>query len=182
MDFNSVDVKERLLQFLKAGFQQAGVRMNVLKSDPQTAAELPCIGINRIADGEAVHSLGDYAGSDFDKDSLEYSEVYSAYYQESMEVRIWHTNADERERVYRLLKALLMVFRPVIVEQGVRSFTVEGGKDESDFTGQVAPFPVYWASVVISYLNPLDVQVGEMAEIITNIIVNGGIVIDTEEP
>ncbi|WP_308722499.1 hypothetical protein [Paenibacillus polysaccharolyticus] len=178
MEFNSVDVKEELLQFLKKGFKENAVRMNVFKSDPQTETELPCVGINRVSDSEAAHILGDFGGDDFDRDALQYSEIHSTHFQESMEVRIWHTNADERERAYRVMKALLMLFRPVAVSKGLLSFGMEAGKDESDFTGQVAPFPVYWASIIISYLNPLDVQVTERVEAISGFTVRGGVRID----
>ncbi|MFS8214818.1 hypothetical protein [Paenibacillus sp. S29] len=175
MEFNSVDVKEELLQFLKTGFKDAKVRMNVLKSDPQTDAELPCVGINRVSDDEAAHIMGDYGGSDFDRDNLQYAEIHSTHFQESMEVRIWHTNADERERAYRILKALLMLFRPVSVQKGLLSFSMGAGKDESDFTGQVTPFPVYWSSIVITYLNPLDVQTTEHVDAISGFTSRGGV-------
>ncbi|WP_025684572.1 hypothetical protein [Paenibacillus maysiensis] len=175
MEFSSVDVKEELLQFLKKGFKDSAVRMNVFKADPQTETELPCVGINRVSDSEAAHILGDFGGEDFDRESLEFSEIHSTHFQESMEVRIWHTNADERERAYRILKALLMLFRPVAVQKGILNFSMEAGKDESDFTGQVAPFPVYWASIVITYLNPLDVQTTEHVDAISGFTVKGGL-------
>ncbi|WP_017814467.1 hypothetical protein [Paenibacillus shenyangensis] len=180
MQFNSVDMKEELLQFLKQSFRAAQIKMTVLKSDPQTSGELPCIGINRVSDSEANHTIGDFAGSTFDDIDLEYGELYGTVFQESMEIRIWHNNADERERVYRLLKALIIQFRKQAVALGVRSFSMEAGKDESDFSGQVIPFPVYWGSLVITYLNPMDVEITEHVVAITSVTVNGGVQIGTE--
>ncbi|CAJ1315917.1 hypothetical protein [Paenibacillus nuruki] len=180
MEFNSVDVKEELLQFLKRSFTTAKVKIGIVKSDPQNHGDIPCIGINRVADSQSMHTLGDFGGSEFNEEEFQYTEIYSTYFQESMEVRIWHTNADEREKVYRLLKALLMVFSKYIVGLGVRSFTMEGGKDESDFSSQIVPFPVYWASIIISYANPLDVDITEHVQAITDITVNGGVSIGTK--
>ncbi len=179
MNFSSVDMKEQLLQFLKQSFRAAQIKMTVLKSDPQTSGELPCIGINRVSDSEINHTLGDYAGDTFDEDEMEYSELYGAVFQESMEVRIWHNNADERERIYRLLKALIIQFRKNAVQLGVRSFSMEAGKDESDFSGNVVPFPVYWASIVITYINPFDVEIVQHANAITSVTVDGGVQIGT---
>ncbi len=179
MQFNSVDMKEELLQFLKRSFRAAQIKIAVLKSDPQTEGELPCIGINRVSDSEMNHIIGDFAGETFDSDQLEYSQLYGPTFQESMEIRIWHRNADERERIYRLLKALIIQFRIRAVEIGIRSFSIEGGKDESDFSGQVVPFPVYWASLVISYLNPMDVEITQRVATITSVTVNGGVQIGT---
>ncbi len=179
MDFKSIDMKEQLLQFLKQSFRAAQIKMTVLKSDPQTSGELPCIGINRVSDSEINHTLGEYAGDTFDEDEMEYSELYGAVFQESMEVRIWHNNADERERIYRLLKALIIQFRKSAVQLGVRSFSMEAGKDESDFSGNVVPFPVYWASIVITYMNPFDVEITQHVNAITSVTVNGGVQIGT---
>lgn len=171
--FEHVDTKNELVTSIQQELPKFGFQnVKVLKSDPAAPSEIPCIGINRLDDSETSQSIADMAGDHFDSDSKTYYRTYGTYYQESYEIRIWHTNADERDRLYRHLKAILLATRLSLIEKGLRSISTRTGRDEQDTTGQNAPFPIYWSTLTISALNPLDVTFEEIAEPISAIPVN----------
>lgn len=180
--FEHVDTKNELVTRLQQELPKFGFQgVKVLKSDPAAPSEIPCIGINRLDDSETSASISDVAGDYFDADTKTYYKTFGTYYQESYELRIWHTNADERDRLYRHMKAILLAIRLPLVELGLRNITVRTGRDEQDTSGQSASFPIYWATMTLNALNPLDVTFEETAEPITAIPVNeygGGIIVD----
>jgi hypothetical protein len=168
--FEYIDMKDELVNALKAGllaFSFGAVK--VLKSDPQSPAEIPCIGINRIDDNENERTLGDFSDADYDKDTKTYTTEYGTFFAEAVEVRVWHVNADERDKVYRTVKAILFAARIDLVQKGVLNISLRSGKDEQDTTMTQAPMALYWASITMSYLNPLDVHITEAVEPITAI-------------
>jgi hypothetical protein len=168
--FEHVDTKSELVNRLKSELPKFGFsNVKVLKSDPAAPSELPCIGINRLDDSETSQSIADVAGDYFDKETKVYYKTYGTYFQESLEIRIWHTNADERDRLYRHLKAILLAIRLPLVEQGLRNLTLRTGRDEQEVTGQNAPVAIYWSTINLSALNPLDVTFEEVTEAITAI-------------
>lgn len=171
--FEHVDVKTELVEALKntlPKFNFNGVK--VLKADPQGAAELPCIGINRIDDSESEPSISDAVETRYDKDTGTYYQVFGSFFSESVELRVWHTNADERDRLYRHTKAVLLAMRLPLVEKGLLNLTLRSGRDEQDSSMQQAPMVLYWSTITMSYLNPLDVTFAEVAQPITGIPVN----------
>lgn len=173
--FNHVDVKDTIVTKLKIELPKFGFsKVKVLKADPRTQAELPCIGVNRIDDNETEQSIADSQGTIYDKDTKEYRQIYGTFFQESSEVRIWHTNADERDRLYRHVKAILFALRRELVEQGIINVTLRSGRDEQDSTMAQASTVLYWSSITMSYLNPLDIQFVDIVEPITSITNNGG--------
>jgi hypothetical protein len=168
--FEHVDTKNELVTRIAAELPKFGFNnVKVLKSDPVAPTELPCVGINRLDDSESSQSLSDVAGEYYDKETQTNYRTFGTYFQDSLEIRIWHTNADERDRLYRHLKAILLAIRLPLIEQGLLNVTLRTGRDEQDTSGQNAPFPIFWATLTMNSLNPLDVTFEEVAEPITAI-------------
>lgn len=166
--FKHVDVKEILVETLKVELPKLGFpNVKVIKADPQSAVDIPCIGVNRADDSESDQSIADVAGTHFDADLSTHYRYYGTFFQESMEIRVWHTNADERDKLYQNMKAVLFAMRPQLVEMGLLNLTLRGGRDEQDSSMAQAPMVLYWAPITMNYLNPLDVTVEEVAEPIT---------------
>jgi len=171
--FEHVDIKSELLEAFKVELPKFGfAKVKVIKADPQSASELPCIGINRVDDSESSQSMGDFAGSQYDTTTNKNYTVRGTYFQESVEVRVWHTNADERDKLYRHVKAILLANRLPLVEKGLLNITLRGGRDEQDSSMQQAPMVLYWSTITMSYLNPLDVTFEEVVAPISAIISN----------
>lgn len=174
--FEHVDTKNELMRFLNQELPKFGFRnVKVLTGDPTTPAELPCIGINRLDDSESNQSIGDMAGEHYDEKAKVHYRTHGTYFQESLELRIWHTNAGERDKLYRHLKAILIAIRMELVKRGLRNLTLRSGKDEQDSTGQNAPVPIYWSTITLSAMNPLDVTFEEIIEPISAIAVNADV-------
>jgi len=175
--FQTVDVKQELVTRLKAGLLALGYTgkniINVLKADPQSPAEIPCIGINRADDSESSQSIADGQGSLYDPATMVNTTFYGTFFAEAQEIRIWHTNADEREKLYLAVKAMLFGMRFDLAQMGLINFNLRSGRDEQDTTMMQAPMVLYWASITMSYLNPLDVQFTGIVEPISDVPDNG---------
>lgn len=168
--FETVDVKTEIHNHLKTELPKFGFdKVKVIKADPQGASELPCIGINRTDDSENGSSIADVVDVRYNADTKKYYEVFGSYFQESVEVRVWHTNADERDRLYRHVKAILFASRKDLSEKGLINLTLRSGRDEQDSSMQQAPVVLYWAPITMSYQNPLNVEFNEIIEPITAI-------------
>lgn len=171
--FEHVDIKEELMNAFKEDLPKFGFgSVRVIKADPQTATEIPCIGINRVDDNESSQSIADMAGTHYDTETEKYYKTFGTYFQESVEVRVWHTNADERDKLYRHVKAILLANRLPMVEKGLLNITLRGGRDEQDSSMQQAPMVLYWSTLTMSYLNPLDVTFEEVVAPISAITSN----------
>jgi hypothetical protein len=169
--FSTVDVKDKLVIALKAGLADFGYTgaqtIRVLKADPQAPTELPCIGINRTDDSESDQSIADGEGTAYNPDTMELDTFFGTFFQESMEIRVWHTNADERDKLYLTTKAILFAVREELASKGLLNMTLRGGRDEQDSTMAQAPMVLYWSTITMSYLNPLDVSFRSIVDIIT---------------
>lgn len=169
--FDNVDVKEEVLQALKKELVSFGFgTVKVLKADPQSASELPCIGINRVDDSETEQSIADAVDVRFDKETSTHYQVYGTYFSESIEIRVWHTNADERDRLYRHVKAILLALRLSLVEKGLMNISLRTGRDEQDSSMAQAPTVLYWSAITLTYLNPLNITYAEMVPAITAVV------------
>jgi len=160
--FNTVDVKDELVKRLKVELVNFGYTGNltvkVLKADPQSPAELPCIGINRTDDSETSQSITDGEGTRYNSTTKELDTFYGTFFDESMEIRVWHTNADERDKLYQVVRATLFAVRSDLVSSGLLNIALRGGRDEQDSTMAQAPMVLYWSTITMTYLNPLDVN------------------------
>lgn len=159
--FEHVDVKQEAVTALKLVLPKHNYSdVKVLKSDPQTPSEYPCIGINRANDDEANQTIDDVLQEPvYDPVTKLYTVVKGTFFQETLELRVWHTNADERDRLYPILKATCVALRDKLTFLGLRNIVLRGGKDEQDISLEHAPTPLYWASITMSYLNPLNIYI-----------------------
>lgn len=174
--FEYVDVKQALVDALKDQLPKMGYpTVKVIKSDPATASEIPCIGINRVDDSEDQQSIANAEGNYYDKDTQTYYETFGSYFSESMELRIWHTNADERDNLYAAMKAILLAQRLPLVQQGLLNISLRGGRDEQEVSGDQAPIAIYWSTITMSFLNPLDVTFTQTASAITAVPVTSNL-------
>ncbi len=154
LNFNYIDVKTELVKELRNHIND---NIRILKSDPREVTEIPCIGINRAGDDEQSQVLGDELGIVFDE-SLGFHVSYKGtFFSETMEIRVWHSNADERDALYILTKAVLINLRDFLIEKGLRNLKLSGGRDEQE--NNFPPHPLYWAAINLNYLNPLDITV-----------------------
>ena len=174
--FTTVDVKQELVTRLKDGLAKLGYigkgTVRVLKADPQSPTEIPCIGINRADDSESSQSIADGYGTLYDQITKENKTFYGTFFSEAQEIRIWHTNSDEREKLYLAVKALLFGMRYDLSQMGLTNFNLRSGRDEQDSTMAQAPMVLYWATLTMSYLNPLDVSFTDIVEPISDIVDN----------
>ena len=168
-----MDVKQELVDRLKVALVAKGYTgknaVKVLKADPQTPSEIPCIGINRIDDSEGSQSLSDSQGSSYNPDTKVNTTFYGTFFSEAQDIRIWHTNADEREKLYLIAKASLFAMRSDLAQKGLLNFNLRSGRDEQDSTMAQAPMVLYFASITMTYLNPLDVAFTEVVEPISSV-------------
>lgn len=163
--FDYVNVKSDLAAALAKELPKFGyINVKVLTSDPATQADLPCVGINRVDDSESDQSIGDASGVSYDEETKTYVEYHGTFFSESVEIRVWHTNADERDKLYHTVKGITFAIRPDLVQKGLINLSLRGGMDEQDSSGQHAPMPLYWATITMTYLNPLAVEYKQIAE------------------
>lgn len=168
--FSYVDVKDEIVQVFKAALPKFGYAdVKVLKSDPQSDREIPCLGVNRANTSEDSQSIADASGDVFNPVTKTLTRIRGTFMREAMEVRIWHTNADERDKLFPTMMATLFAMRPGMVEKGILNLTLQNGRDEQDSTMQQAPMVLYWSTVTMSYLNPLDINITEVVPVITAI-------------
>jgi hypothetical protein len=168
--FDTVDIKTELVTKLKTELPKFGFsNVKVIKADPQSASELPCVGINRVDDSENTNQIADAVDTRYDSVNGKYYQVFGTYFQESVEIRVWHTNADERDKLYRHVKAILFASRLPLVEKGLLNITLRSGKDEQDSSMQQAPMVLYWAPITMNYLNPMNVEFQELVQPISSI-------------
>lgn len=175
--FDTIDVKQAIVDTLKTGLQKLGYTgkntVKVIKADPQSPSEIPCIGVNRADDSESSQSLTDGEGTLYDPVAQTNQTFYGTFFSEAQEIRIWHTNADEREKLYQAVKALLYALRFDLGQQGVINFNLRSGRDEQDTTMVQAPMPLYFATFIMTYLNPLDVAFTEPVSVISAVNTSG---------
>lgn len=180
-DYGTVDVKDEVIGALKINLPKFGFgKVKVLGSDPQSPSELPCVGINRANDDEANMSIADHHGDDYDGTSGTYVTQQGTFFSESVEIRVWHTNADERDKLYKVVKAILFTYRLAWVEKGLLNVSLRGGRDEQDSSMTNAPTVIYWSVITMVYLNPLNVEITESVEGITDFTVNTALTVDIE--
>lgn len=163
--FATVDVKDEIFKALRDTLPKKGLpKVKVIKADPALPSELPCIGINRASDDESEQTIADDHGTHYDPTTQVYTVYKGTFFQEAIEVRVWHTNADERDEVYRMVRTILFAHRTELVKKGLLNISLRGGRDEQDTSMQFAPKPIYWGVITMTYLNPLNVDILETVE------------------
>jgi len=172
--FATVDVKHELATILVQELPEHGFpNVKVLKADPQTPSELPCVGINRLDDTETNQTISDEHGTRFNPDTQTLIEFRGTFFSESVELRVWHTNADERDKLYQAVKAIAFAHRMELVDKGLLNVSLRGGRDEQDSTMAQAPTVLYWSTITMTYLNPLNVEIVSTVPPITSVTDTG---------
>lgn len=157
MEYTYVDVKQEIIDYLKPLL--SGQNLNnyrILRADPRDAKELPCIAINLVNSDEQNQGIGDSVQQIYDEEENEFRTFRGTFFNETLEIRVWHTNADERDRTRNVLQALLVGLRKKLTEKGIVNITIRAGRDEQENT--LPPYPIYWSVMLLNYLNPLDVM------------------------
>lgn len=158
MVFTYINVKDIIVKRLREALETEGYAdVRVLKADPRENVEIPCIGVNRAGDDERNQVIGDSFGTFKDEETGEWHKYKGTYFNETMEIRIWHKNPDDRDQLYILMKAVLFNIRDELGEKGLRNITLSGGRDEQE--NNYPPHPLYWSAINMQYLNPLEVEV-----------------------
>lgn len=170
--YEYVNVKSELVNALKVELPKFGFsKVKVIPSDPQSQAEIPCVGINRVDDSETEQTIGEISGGvEYDETTKRASSYRGTFFSEGVEIRVWHTNADERDKLYHAVKGSLFAIRPDLVEKGLLNISLRGGMDEQDSSMQNAPQVLYWSTITMTYLNPLDVEYVEVVDMIESIV------------
>ena len=170
IEYTYVPMKDEIINALRAGLAaQQYKTLRIIKADPKEAAEIPCICVNRADAGESNQVLGDVLDPEFDEESSKWVEYKGTFFSETMEIRIWHFNSDERENLYLLMQAILFDMKNALAAKGVHNVKLRGGRDEQDNTMMAQP--LYWAAIHMDYLNPLQVSViiNDESDIITRV-------------
>lgn len=158
LNYTYIDGKDVLVTKLTELLRAEGYgTVRVFRGDPRLQTDVPCIGINRAGDDEAQQVIGNSFDTVFDDTLGKWVEIEGTYFSETLEIRVWHTNADERDTLYRLTKVMLFAIRNTLAEHGIRNITLRGGRDEQDNTFN--PTPMYWGSILMTYIAPLEVNV-----------------------
>lgn len=159
--FQYVDVKQVIYEALMAELSSSDMEIvRVFKSDPIEQAQIPGIGINKIALNEeaATAGLGLVSQAPTYKiETHEYTTYSGVYMQEAVETRIFHQNPDERDKLAIMVLAVLFAVRGKLFEVGLQNITLSGGRDEQD--NNLMSMPLFMHSITMHYINPLDVQV-----------------------
>lgn len=166
-----VNVKDFLYQAISGELMSSGSsKVRVFTSDPLDHAYIPGIGINKVGLTEDGNSSGLGLVSQqptYDPGTKAYTEYKGAFMQEAVEVRVFHHNADERDKLAILVLAVLFAIREQLILEGLRDITLSGGRDEQDNT--LMNQPLFMHSLTMHYLNPLDVQVTTTVESVDSI-------------
>lgn len=131
-------------QFVKAD-NSFLARLKVLRSDPLVHNEIPTIGINKIQDTEAEQYIGEL-DNEFQDDMGKWHRQEGSMWTESVELRVWSHNADERDYIGHILKYILFELRPILADLGVINQSITGGQDESDPASYDRP--MFWVSYI----------------------------------
>ena len=157
-----INMKDAIQDALRLGFKYfrgAGVidyKVRIVKSDPQGPAECPAIAINRTSDGETNQSLGDLFGYVRDPDIDATIKKFGTDFMESLELRIWSTNSDQRDLLYALTKAILFNYRHYLaVKWGLVNQAITGGRDEANHVQYKGHF-MYWGVVMFRAENAIQ--------------------------
>jgi len=120
----------------------------VLRSDPVTHKTIPAIGINKIQDNESDQFLGDQVAEfkdEFDKAHRQYGSMW----EETLEIRVWSHNSDERDYIGHVIKYILFEARTIMAQLGVVNQRIGGGQDESDPVSY-QPEVMFWTSFIFT--------------------------------
>jgi hypothetical protein len=166
--YQYVNMKQFIYEALLAELQSSNMdEIRVFTSDPLDQAYIPGIGINKVGLTEDSPSGGLGLVSQpptYNADTKEYTTYSGVFMQEAVEVRVFHTNADERDKLGITILAVLFAIRTELLKLGIREITLSGGRDEQD--NNLMSTPLFMHAIILHYKNPLDVQVTTLVDAI----------------
>lgn len=134
-----VDAKTAVQDALRLGFdtyRAYGVidyKVDITKGDPLKPANIPAISVNRVSDGEINRAMGDFFAEERDPEMDATIKKLGTDFRETIEIRIWTTNSDQRDLLYGLSKAILFEYRHYLaLKYGLVNQNIVGGRDEAN--------------------------------------------------
>lgn len=177
------DLKEVTCDVLQAGFTvlspddlvaqpatattAARAALNIGKNDPMDWADFPFIGVNLLSDSESFSHIGDSIADELVGIEGDVYAGCSALFQQHVEIKLWCRNGDERDRLGKLLKLVLMAGRGTDVNPGLYLTTdgivlpkITGGIDEGiSITGEQYPaHTVYTRTYFVTAVTEVTLQ------------------------
>lgn len=154
-----VDTKDYMQVFmdyqLRTSWRQA---VRVFKSDPLEEADIPCVGINVASADQDAGGIGlTSQPPTYDAVTGARTDYKGLYMRETIELRVFHTNPDERDKLRIFCLSALFAAIDGLQAQGLREMRVSGGRDEQDV--EIISKPLFMHTLTLSYLNPLTVTV-----------------------
>lgn len=131
-------------------------KIKVMKSDPLGPADIPAISINRVSDTEVNQALGDVFGEVRDAERDMTVKKFGTDFKETIELRIWTSNSDQRDLLYSLVKAILFNYRHYLaLKYGLVNQQIIGGRDEANHI-QYEPHAMYWGVIMFQAENAIQ--------------------------
>jgi hypothetical protein len=156
--------KSAIIALLKLGLDHYyGLNMlKIIGSDPTLEGNIPCVAVNIASKNLQGEAIGQSEDAQYDDDPA--SPTYqkwlitrSTFFDEALEIRVWHTNADERDKLAPLVEGILYASLNYLAELGYTNIRLGSGRDEQA-QGNGFPMPLYWYTLVINFWNPLTVK------------------------
>lgn len=164
-EFCSINTKKQIYEMLVEGFEHlhtlqtdSPFKVSVFRRDPIVpggssglGTEIPCVAINRIADGETDQFIGDLAG--YDQESG--NQTGGRFFSEVFEIRVWATLAGMRDDIYEDLKRILLTGKnSYLIDEGAYLVRILNGVDEADHNF-LPNVPMFWGTLQLSVITPL---------------------------
>ena len=168
-NLSNKNLKIELVRIYQKAFKDRNIQMQVLTSDPRVEREIPCLAINRLSDSEDIVTMANLEDVEF-ADGEE-NNVYSALMSETIELRLWTQNANERDSLYTTIKEIAILAKVELGTMGCGNMRITAGRDENDFNN-FSPLFIYWATINFVAMNQMFVRpltsddVGTINEII----------------
>ncbi len=172
-DLQFLDAKGAIIQLLEDGFAALATtgaqygKVNVFRRDPiipmgggDSKKELPCVGVNRIADAENDQFIGEILGENeelFENDDGSFttngnSDTGRVFY-EIFELRVWAFSAQLRDEIYNKMKHIILVGKKEYLEDnGAFLVRFVNGVDEADHNF-LPNIPMYWGTMQVAVMN-----------------------------
>jgi len=156
---DGLDLKKELVRIFARELIARKIQIKVITADPRTHGELPCLAINRVNDDEGQIGFNNIYEQEFNEATEEESPAYLALMTETIELRLWTENANQRDDIYFIMKEIAILAKQELIKkgQGLGNMRITGGRDEQDFK-TFEPYFIYWSVLNFIALNPLEVK------------------------
>lgn len=164
------DLKDLTFTIVTDGFaeREEAKKLTVSNADPEDWGELPMVAINLVSDTQT----NSHIGSSLDDELIEEEDqVYAgmgAIFSQVVEVTLWTTNKEQRDRLGKALKEVLFVFglgtsiNPglFVTTPGVAEVRITGGQDQGivDTSQQYAPHALFLRTYYVNAITELTAQ------------------------